>query len=169
MRPTRHGPALAGDHCSSPSRSCSRLNFFHVRGRRCSGSFPPWHPPSVPPRPRELSGTVPLPGSPRLAYLAGDALGRALAAFPQPGSPVPAPRCRLGLAPANPQGRGREQTRVGGAGAEAEGRAQREEAAEARSPGRPLRLSIPASGRRAGRGRRGPASGGEGPAGPGRV
>lgn len=65
VRPTRHRPGLAGDHCSSPSRSCSRLNFFHVRGRRCSGSFPPWHPPSVPPRPRELSGTVPLPGSPR--------------------------------------------------------------------------------------------------------
>lgn len=78
------------------------------------------------------------------------------------GLSVPPPRCSLDLAQADPQGRGREQTRVGGAGAEAEGRAQREEAAEPRSPGRPLPLSIPASGRRAGRGRRSPASGGAG-------
>ncbi|MEJ1275569.1 hypothetical protein NN561_006466 [Cricetulus griseus] len=88
------------------------------------------------------------------------------------GLSVQPPRCRLDLTAADPHGRGREQTRVGGAGAEAEGRAQREEAAEARSPGQPLPLSIPASGRRTGRGRRGPASGGrvlQGPGGYGRT
>lgn len=165
-----------GDHDRSPGKSASRINFFHVCGRpalqrllpapapaarpsapllRCRGPAPSRAPRAAPTWPGQRAPNAPLwvrrvqPSSAALS--------------------VPPPRCSLGLAPADPQGRGREQTRVGGAGAEAEGRAQREEAAEPRSPGRPLPHSIPASGRRAGRGRRSPASGGEGPAGPGRV
>lgn len=173
MRPTRHGPGLEGTTTAPREKALPGSTFStSAAGRRCSGSFLPLHPPPVPPRPRALSGTGPLPGSPRSTYLAGAAGSYAplwpgrVQSFPA-GLPVPPPRCNLDLAPVDPQGRGREQTRVGGAGAEAEGRAQREEAAEPRSPGRPLPLSIPASGRRSGRGRRSPASGGRVLQGPG--
>lgn len=170
MRPTRHGLGLAGITTDPREKALpGSTSSTSAAGRRCSGSFPPQHPPPVPPRPSCAVGDRPPPGLPaqrlpgRGSRLLTPRCGSGACSLPQPRSP----RCSRGLAPADPQGRGREQTRVGGAGAEAEGRAQREEAAEPRSPGRPLPHSIPASGRRAGRGRRSPASGGRVLQGPG--
>lgn len=153
-----------GDLYNSPGKRASRLNFFHVYGRTALQRLLPAPAPAACPSASPVRCRGPAPSRSPRAAPTWPGQQPSLA-----GLSVPPPRCSLGLAPADPQGRGREQTRVGGAGAEAEGRAQREEAAEPRSPGRPLPLSIPASGRRAGRGRRSPASGGEGPAGPGRV
>lgn len=144
-----------GDLYSSPGKRASRLNFFHVYSRTALQRLLPAPAPAACPSALPVRCRGPAPS--RAPREAPTWPGQQ----PSPaGLSVPPPRCSLGLAPADPQGRGREQTRVGGAGAEAEGRAQREEAAEPRSPGRPLPLSIPASGRRAGRGRRSPASGG---------
>lgn len=85
MRPTRHGPELAGTSTAPRENALpGSTSSTSTAGPRCSGSFPPRHPPPVPPRSPCAVGDRPPPGLPA-KRLPGQG-----SSLPQPGSP-----CRL--------------------------------------------------------------------------